>query len=433
MDTMLAPAALRPFRHRTYRLLACSLIASLLSAGVLVVALVWQIVALGGGAAQLGQVTTSAAGGLVVSALVGGVLADRFPQRHLLIGAECVKAVAVGVCALVSLHGDLQVWHLVLAAAVGGIADGIYYPAYSAYLPALVPESDLLAANGLEGVFRPTLAMALGPALAATLVAALSPGAALAAAAGASLVAALCLLPLPVLAPGTRHPDSPGGVEEPREPTHVLRDFVDGFRYMIATPWLWATLGFACLAVLCIMGPLEVLIPFVVKDHGGGGPSEHAIVLGAFGIGGALGAFAVASRRLPRRYLTTMLVLWGVVGSVPLAVIGVTSWVWLMALAAFVVGAADSAAQVIWGTLLQRRVPAALLGRVSSLDFFVSLLLMPVSMALAVPVSQAIGLSATFVLAGSLPVLVAGLALVVARLPADEIAHPLDPEPVPAP
>ena len=80
---------------------------------------------------------------------------------------------------------------------------------------------------------------------------------------------------------------------------------------------------------------------------------------------------------------------------------------------------------VIWGTLLQRRVPPHMLGRVASLDFFVSVSLMPVSMALAGPVSEAIGLRTTFVIAGVAPVLVAGVAIVAARLPQDEIAHPL--------
>lgn len=88
---------------------------------------------------------------------------------------------------------------------------------------------------------------------------------------------------------------------------------------------------------------------------------------------------------------------------------------------------------VIWGTLLQRRVPPEMLGRVASLDFFVSGALMPVSMALAAPVSQAIGLRTTFLVAGILPVVFAIIAIVAARLPQDEIAHPLrDEEPEPA-
>jgi hypothetical protein len=89
-------------------------------------------------------------------------------------------------------------------------------------------------------------------------------------------------------------------------------------------------------------------------------------------------------------------------------------------------GATFQAGMVIWGTLLQRRVPPALLGRISSLDFFVSLSFMPLSMALAGPVSELIGLTPTFLLAGLGPPVLAAIAILAWRLPADEIAHPLD-------
>lgn len=88
-------------------------------------------------------------------------------------------------------------------------------------------------------------------------------------------------------------------------------------------------------------------------------------------------------------------------------------------------GALFSAPMAIWDRLLQRRVPPALLGRVASLDFFVSVLLMPVSMALAGPSADAIGLRNTFYTAGSVPLVVAVIATIWAKLPADEIAHPL--------
>ena len=160
---------------------------------------------------------------------------------------------------------------------------------------------------------------------------------------------------------------------------------------MVRTPWLLATLLFASLMILVIMGPFEVLIPFLIKDRLGGGPGDHALVLAAFGIGGAVGSLAMASLPMPRRYLTVMNLMWGV-GCLPLVVIGLATAVWQIVVAAFVLGALFSAPMVIWGTLLQRRVPPHMLGRVASLDFFVSLSLMPVSMALAGPVSEAIGL-----------------------------------------
>jgi hypothetical protein len=93
---------------------------------------------------------------------------------------------------------------------------------------------------------------------------------------------------------------------------------------------------------------------------------------------------------------------------------------------AAVVGLTSSAAMVIWGTLLQRRVPDHLRGRIASLDFFVSLLLMPVSMALAGPAGAVLGLTTVFIIAGVGPALVSVLVVYFGRMPSDEIAHPLD-------
>ena len=198
----------------------------------------------------------------------------------------------------------------------------------------------------------------------------------------------------------------------------------EGFGYMVRTPWLLSSLLFVSLMLLLIMGPFEVLIPFLIKGRLAGGPGDHAIVMAAFGIGGALGSLGMASVRMPRRYLTLMNLMWGV-GCLPLVAIGFAPSVAVVVVAAFVLGAMFSAPMVIWGTLLQTRVPAHMLGRVASLDFFVSVSLMPISMALAGPVSEAIGIRTTFLVAGIVPGVLAALAIWLFRLPQDEITHPL--------
>ena len=86
-------------------------------------------------------------------------------------------------------------------------------------------------------------------------------------------------------------------------------------------------------------------------------------------------------------------------------------------------GVTEAIGMVIWGTLLQTRVPDALRGRVSSLDFFVSLSLLPVSMALAGPAGEAFGLTAVFLVAGIAPVIAAIVAYRVGGLREDEMAH----------
>jgi len=299
-----------------------------------------------------------------------------------------------------------------------------YYPAYSAWLPALVPESDLQAVNGFEGMVRPAISQALGPAVAGAIVGVASPSAAFIVATCSGVLGLLALLRVPQT-PIRRTLDEDHATHPVRS---AFRDMRDGVAYMWRTPWLLATLLFASLMILVMMGPLEVLMPFLIKDHLGGGPRDHSYVLAAFGIGGAIGSLIMASVPMPRRYLTIMNFLWGF-GALPLAVIGMADAVWVVIVAAFVMGGLFSAPMVIWGTLLQRRVPPALLGRVASLDFFVSISLMPISMALAGPVSDLLGLRTTFLIAGLAPGVFAVVAVLWARLPADEIAHPLRDEP----
>jgi MFS family permease len=413
------PRALTPFRHSAYRRLAVALVLSTFASGVWVVALVWEVIRIDGGPAQLSVVSTAGALGVLLPALLGGVVADRIPQKLILLVVAAVELAGMTLVAVLSITDNTALWHLAAISFVTGMGFAFYYPAYSAWLPALVPESDLMAVNGFEGMVRPTVGQAVGPAVAGAVVGAVSPGAAVAVAASASLLGLVALTTVP-LTPVRR--DFEG---QPKHPViSALVDMREGFAYMVRTPWLLATLLFASLMILVMMGPLEVLIPFLIKDGLGGGPGDHAWVLAAFGIGGAVGSLAMASIQMPRRYLSLMNLMWGV-GCLPFLAIGFATAVWQIVISAFVLGALFSAPMVIWGTLLQRRVPPHMLGRVASLDFFVSVSLMPVSMALAGPVSEAIGLRATFAIAGIAPGVFAILAILWARLPQDELAHPL--------
>jgi len=416
------PRALTPFRHPAYRRLAVALALSTFASGVWLVALVWEVIRLGGGPAQLSVVSTASAVGVLLPALLGGVVADRIPQKLILLVVATVELTGMALAATLSLTDHTAIWHLAAVSFVTGMGMAFYYPAYSAWLPALVPESDLLAVNGFEGMVRPAVGQAIGPAIAGAVVGAASPGTAVMVAAASSLLGLLALTTVP-LTPVRRDFTAEG---EPKHPiVSALIVVREGFGVMTRTPWLLSTLLFASLMILVIMGPFEVLIPFLIKDRLGGGPADHALVFAAFGIGGAVGSMVMASFKMPRRYLTLMNLMWGV-GCLPFLVFGFATAVWQLVVSAFVLGALFSAPMVIWGTLLQRRVPAHMLGRVASLDFFVSVSLMPVSMALAGPVADRIGLQATFAVAGTVPIVVAVVATLWARLPQDEIAHPLD-------
>lgn len=103
-----------------------ALVMSLLGAGVWLVAVIWQVIALDGGPRDLSLVATGASVGLVGAVLLGGVAADRIPQKRILVAVEATKAAAVGTAAVLALTGAAEVWHLVLVSFVLGVTEGFF-------------------------------------------------------------------------------------------------------------------------------------------------------------------------------------------------------------------------------------------------------------------------------------------------------------------
>jgi MFS family permease len=431
------PRAFRPFSHREYRVLIGALAISIFGSGMWAVAMVYQVIHIGGGPLELSLVAAAGSVGLVAFVLAGGIAADRVPQRLLIIAVEGTNLAVIATVSGLAMAGWLQLWHLVAGAFVLGVGAAFFFPAYSAILPRILPPEDLLAANGMEGTLRPTLQQAAGPAVAGIVVAALSPSHAVTGVAVCHLLAFIILNFLgqhTLAAPGAEAAKAPGAeaaaAESPtaaKAPakTSFFSDLREGVSYTLRTPWLLWTLLWACISVLFLIGPIEVLLPFVTRDQLGGDSRMFGFLLAVMGVGSAVASLVTASVRLPRRYLTVMMVCWGA-GTLPLAAVGLMDSFWLLALALFIFGATGSVGMVIWGTLLQRRVPPHLLGRVSSLDFFVSLALMPVSMALAGPAAAVLPIWLIFLVAGGVCPVMAVVALLVARMSTDEIAHPLD-------
>lgn len=406
---------LAPFRIREYRLLIAAVTLSIFAEGMWSVVMALQVIAIDNDPTSLSLVATCLGVGLVAFVLVGGITADRINQRTIIIAVEAVNFLTVAVISALALLGVLKIWHMAVAAGILGIAAAFFFPAYSAILPRILPPEQLLAANGVEGVVRPVFQRSVGPAVAGMVIGATMPSI------GAVVVAVLFALGL-VLLVATRPPARPDA-EHPERP-HVLRDLREGFVFVLKTRWLLWTLLFASMFVLVVLGPIEVLLPFIAQDRFADGARAYGFILAFFGIGSALGALTVSSRRMPRRYLTTMMVMWGF-GSIPLVIVGYTSSFPLMAAATFVIGVTDGAGMVIWGTLLQRRVPTEMLGRVSSLDFFVSLAFMPLSFAIVGPLSKVISMETIFTAAGLVPVAIAAVAFTAARMHRDEVANPL--------
>jgi DHA3 family tetracycline resistance protein-like MFS transporter len=325
---------------------------------------------------------------MVLSLLIGGSFSDRYDRRRLMIGADLVRAAAVGLMGLLSISGTLELWHVAGLIAFVGLGDAFFNPASTAIVPDLVPADQLPQANALAGMYRPLTFRLIGPALAGFVVAALGPGSAFVFDAATFLVSAVAISAIR-LRPAAR----PAGRLSPRA---TAREIGEGLRYVRGQPWIWATLVSAMLSLLVFLGPVEVLVPFLVKNRLELGPESLGAIFAAGGVGSVAMALAIGQLGLPRRRITVMYLSWSI-GVAGMAVYGLMTDIWQALVASLITHALFELGQVIWLTLLQQRVPRGLLGRVSSLDWMVSTGLVPLSYALTGPAADAFGAEVTMV------------------------------------
>ena len=386
-------AILRPFRIRDFALLSTGLTVSYLGDGIYLVAIAWQVYELSNAPTALSIVGVAWTLPMVVFLLAGGVVSDRVERRKVMIAADLVRGVAIAAIGALSVAGALELWHLVVLVAVYGAGEAFFGPALGAIVPEIVPENVLVQANSVAQLVEPLALRLLGPALGGWAIAALGPGGAFlfdAVTFGVSALALLLMRARPPAAVDAR--------------PSALRDVGEGLRFVSAHTWLWGTLAAAAVALLAFWGPMEVLVPYVVKNDLGGGADDLGLVFAAGGLGSVLAALAVAQLGVPRQRVTFMYLAW-TGATAALVGFGLAERLWHAMAASFVSGALSTAGLVVWGTLMQTLVPGRLLGRVQSVDWLVSIGLVPVSFAATGPLAEAVGADATLVWAGVLSAL----------------------------
>ena len=392
---------LAPLRERDFRLLWTGMCVSLVGDGAFLVAIAWQVYALSNAATAMSLVGIAMTVPTIVLLLVGGVASDRLDRRRVMLAADIARGVAVGLLAVLSLTGALELWHIVALAVLYGSGAAFFAPAFDAIVPDLLPPERLGQANALDQMVRPIALRLVGPAVGGVVVGAFGAGTAFALDAATFLVSAAALL---AMRPSARHAGAAGA--------SVVADLREGWRFVRRRSWLWATFASAAVAYLLFMGPVEVLLPLVVKNELHGTATELGLVFAAGGLGSVACAVALGRRGLPRRDITFMYVVW-TLATLAVAGYGLSASVWQLMLACLVFNGFETAGTIVWATAKQRHVPAAMLGRVSSLDWLISIGLLPLSFALTGPVSAALGTRATLVGAGVLGAVVTFAALFV--------------------
>jgi MFS family permease len=389
------PVIFEPLKHRDFRLLWSGMTISLLGDGIFIVALAWQVYELSNAATALSLVGLAMTIPNVLFLLIGGVVSDRFDRRRVLIAADLLRGAAVAAMGALSLNGSLQLWHLMVLAALYGGGTAFFGPAFDAIVPDLVASDLLVQANALDQFVRPAAWRLAGPALGGFLVAWSTGGAFLADAAtfGISIVALLLMSPHPIDGPADAGPST------------AFSDIREGYRFVRARVWLWGTLLAASFAYLLFIGPQEVLLPLLVKDHWGGSPTSLGFILAMGGVGAIGAALYMGQREVPRRFITFMYVAW-TLSTLAVAGYGLAHVPWQAMVACFLFNALETVGTIIWATTKQRLVPRHLLGRVSSLDWFISIGLLPLSFALTAPAANLFGARLTLIGAGVLGAIV---------------------------
>jgi DHA3 family tetracycline resistance protein-like MFS transporter len=381
---------LQPLAERDFAFLTGGSFVSQLGDGFFFVALAWQVYDISNVPTAMSVVGLAWTLPLVLFVLIGGVLSDRYDRRWLMVGADLIRAVAIGLLGVLSIADVIEIWHIVLLIALVGVGDAFFYPASTAIVPDLVKEDLLPQANALGSLVRPLTGRLIGPAIGGFTVAIVGSGAAFLVDAASYLVSAVAVAAIR-FRPQAR--DVAHGVG------HAIREVREGLTYVRATPWIWATLISSMLSLLVFVGPEEVLLPFLVRNRLELDADALGAIFAVGGVGAIVMAVVIGQTGLPRRTITVMFVSW-TVGVLMIAGFGLMTELWHALVLSAVSAALFELGSVIWYTLLQQLVPRDLLGRVSSLDWLVSIGLVPLSFALTGPIAGIIGPESTLVIGG---------------------------------
>jgi MFS family permease len=380
---------LRPLKIRDFALLWTGLAVSLTGDGIYLIAIAWQVYKISNDPAALGFVGAAWTAPSLILILYSGVLSDRVSRKRLMLGADLLRAVTIATMGFLTISGNVQLWQLVVLAAVYGAGDALFGPANSAIIPQLVPQDLLVQANSLGQFVRPIAETLLGPALGGILVYTAGAGWAFVADSGTFLFSALMIFLM--------RPTPP--VRE--RTTSTWFDVKEGLGYIRRHTWLWGGMVAATVSLLCAWGPMEVLVPYLVKNELHGSPLDIGLVFAFGGLGAVTAAVFMGQRQLPRKPLSIAYGAW-IIGTALLAGFGLVHNLGGMFVVSALVWFCITVLLVIWFTLVQRLVPATILGRVSSLDWLISTAGVPISFALAGPIAAWLGARQTMIWAGLL-------------------------------
>lgn len=367
---------------------------SLLGSMVVQFALVWWLTQTTGSATVL---ATAALAGILPQVVVGpfaGALVDRWNRRLVMIAADTL--IALSTLALIGLYllGQMQVWHIYAVMFLRSALGGFHWTAMQASISLMVPNMHLARVAGFNQTLHGAMNI-IAPPLGALLLSVLPLHGVLAIDVITACMAVAPLLFIAVPQP-PRQPASAGAAAR----SSVLGDLRAGLRYVAAWPGLLAIIIMA-MALNFIINPAFSLMPLLVTKHFGGGALQLGWLESAWGVGVVVGGLTLSAWGGFRRRVVTSIM--GVIGmGVGTLAIGLApASAFALALSGmFVGGFMNPMANGPLFATLQATVAPEMQGRVMSLLGSGAAAMMPLSLLIAGPVADALGVRVWYVIGG---------------------------------
>ena len=340
--------------YRDFRILWTGAFVSTIGTWTQKVAQSWLILTITGSASAFYLGLDSFLGELpiLLFTLIGGVVADRYDKRHLLIASQCVQmATALTMAALVYTN-QIHIWHVLTLSMIAGVVQAFGGPAHQSLLPTLVGKQHLPNAVAFNSI-QFNLARVIGPLVAGQTLAAFGMVAcfginALSFLAVIAALASLHIKHIPPSAPKHMHDELKGGLMHVRDNPALIGLAILGF--------CGTFLG----------SPLLTFLPLFARNVFNGGVTEYTHMMAFAGAGAVTGALVVAWMGKFHNMGRTLLTIQIVFGLL-LVTFASTRILLLNELLLFAAGSCMVMLFAMLSSLVQLNAPDAMRGRVMSI------------------------------------------------------------------
>jgi predicted MFS family arabinose efflux permease len=290
--------------------------------------------------------------------LLGGVLADRFNKKSILMASQVIQLGMALILATLYFTGHLSIWAVVAVGFITGLAQSQSAPTYQAFLTSIVPRDVIPRAVAMNSL-QFNLSRSIGPPIAAALLVALGAAWCFVINAFSFFAVIAALLMIRIVRDATIN-------ERPRQ--GVASSLFEGFRYVRHAPEIAMIVGLAG-ALSFFVFPLTTFLPVVADEVLGSGAGGYSMLLSAIGLGAIVGAISTAHRggfEGRGRFILMCFVLG------PLLATGavVCGNQWLACVFLFGYGAVQTSGSSTLNGLLQELAPEEMRGRIVALFGF---------------------------------------------------------------